>query len=121
MNINIPDHSVYDNGRGLLRVPLVILFQRFIYLYSVLPWNYTPRGCLVPLIFPADYALFQTRYGLLERNGYFQVSIQRTTVGLHALSWVYQNRRYPRRGMSIDYHQISTHYYQFIIIIFFFF
>lgn len=92
------NNAVYKNDRGCRSVPLVLLFQRFIYIYNLLPLTYTPRGCLVPAIPPEHVAWFSSQ-GFYARGGYWCVSVGGTTVGLHALYWVYTNYRHPDEGM----------------------
>ena len=92
------NRAVYRNGHGLRLVPIVIVFQRFLYIYSIVPWKYTPRGCLEPCIQPADYDEWMQK-GVSIRNGYWVVTLGGTIAGLHALSYCWDHQTHPQPGI----------------------
>ncbi len=86
--------NVYTITRGMMRIPLVLMMQKFCYLYHIIIkiWEKTESNCLIPKSIPVgnNVDIYQ---------GYIRLQIQGNTVGLHALSFVYYNKQYPVIGI----------------------
>jgi hypothetical protein len=63
-------NCVYRANKGLLKVPLVLMFQRFFLILACIPFRYTPRGCIKPVVFQNKVKKYYEKYRLLARGVY---------------------------------------------------
>ncbi len=87
----------YKEGRGCLKVPILLLLQRFYQFLAMIPWYLTHRECLIPRILPEERAEWG-RKGFAHHNGYNSVAVKSTQVGMHTLSWIARHNKHPKEG-----------------------
>ena len=90
--------NIYNEDKGALLVPLVFLIMRAIYIFTRLPFKTSNRGCFIPDISDTQLAIYKREYNLHYHNGYWATGVHGQDVGLHALAWIYNNKRHPAHG-----------------------
>ncbi len=93
------NENTYSKGKGLFLVPLVLLYQKFVYLYYLIPWQVTDRYCLIPRLYPTQHEEWK-RKGVYYTKGYYTTFVKGILVGLHTLFWIAANMCYPSEGKS---------------------
>ena len=99
---------LYQDERGMLTIPLVLLWLRMEYALRELTLKTTTRGCVIPDYPEAQRPRLLKEHGIfISKNGYWCLRLHNTIVGLHALYWAYQNKRHPKPGMRVFYECLS--------------
>ncbi len=62
--------------RRLLTVPFILLLQKFVYIYHLVPWQLTDRDCLIPRIYSTEYAEWAMRGIMHNSKRYFYTVIK---------------------------------------------
>ena len=104
--------SVYKNGKGARTVPLLVVYQRFLDVFSLLlPYLInTPRGCIEPQL-PDEVVEYFLSIGIRCEHGYWSIKCGGTQIGLHAMYWMWINHRHPNEGKGCQGSRVERFFY----------